>query len=350
MGEKKKSVWLGNIEVGGLAPVIVQSMTNTSTADVAATCAQISRLERVGCEIVRVAVPDREAVRALPAIISRSSIPIIGDIHFDYRLAVEAIKAGVAGIRINPGNIGSRQGLEEIIAAARDKNIPLRIGVNSGSLPEKTIKRYGSPGAEALWATLEEYIGFLEKKSFSNFKVSLKSTDVLTTMEANRQAAQNLPYPIHLGLTEAGTLRRGLVNSVACLAPLLLEGIGDTIRISLTEDPVEEVRAAWDLLRAVGLRRRGLNIFSCPTCGRCEIDLQNLAKEIERATQDINKDLTIAVMGCPVNGPGEAREADLGLAGGKGFGVIFARGKPLGTYPQSELLSVFLEKIREWPG
>ncbi len=350
MGKKKKAVWLGAVQVGGEAPVIVQSMTSTFTADVAATCAQISRLERVGCEIVRVAVPDREAIQALPAIISRSPIPLIGDIHFDYRLAVEAIKAGVAGIRINPGNIGSRQGLEEIIAAAREKNIPLRIGVNSGSLPEEKIKKYGSPGAEALWATLEEYIGFLEKKSFFNIKVSLKSTDVLTTIAANRKAVRSLPYPIHLGLTEAGTLRRGIVNSVACLAPLLMEGIGDTIRISLTEDPVEEVRAAWDLLRAVGLRRRGLNIFSCPTCGRCEIDLQNLVKEIEKATQDINKDLNIAVMGCAVNGPGEAREADLGLAGGKGFGVIFARGKPLGTYPQSELLAVFLEKIREWPG
>ncbi len=350
MEKKTRAVFVGGVQVGGGAPVVVQSMTSTKTTDIEKTGNQISRLAQNGCELVRVAVPDKEALQALPEILKNSPVPIIADIHFDYRLALGAIEAGVHGVRINPGNIGSLDRVEAIIKAAGEKDIPIRIGVNSGSLPQEKIKKFGSPGSEALVATMEEYVRFFEERGFFNIKLSLKSTNVLETISANRSIASIFPYPIHLGLTEAGTLRRGLVNSVAALAPLLLEGIGDTIRISLTEDPVEEVKAAWDLLRALGLRRRGLNIYSCPTCGRCEIELEEMVKAIEKATEGIRKDLNIAVMGCPVNGPGEAKEADLGLAGGKGYGVIFARGKPLGTYPADKLIEVFLEKIREFPG
>lgn len=350
MEKKTRAVFIGGVQVGGGAPVVIQSMTNTKTSDIEKTCAQISRLVQNGCELVRVAVPDEESVQALPGILGETPIPVIADIHFDYRLALSSIAAGVHGIRINPGNIGSPDRVEAIIKAARENNIPIRIGVNSGSLPEGKIKKFGSPGAEAMVETLVDYVRFFEERDFFNLKLSVKSTSVLETIVANREVSNHFPYPIHLGLTEAGTLRRGLVNSVACLAPLLLEGIGDTIRISLTEDPVQEVRAAWDLLRAVGLRWRGLNIYSCPTCGRCEIELEKMVKEIEKATEGIQKDLNIAVMGCAVNGPGEAKEADLGLAGGRGFGVIFSKGKPLGTFPADKLIRVFVEKIKEFPG
>ncbi len=350
MEKKTRAVSIGGVQIGGGAPVVVQSMTSTKTSHVEETCTQISRLAQNGCEIVRIAIPDQKALEALPEILKTSPLPVIADIHFDYNLAIESIKAGVHGIRINPGNIGSKKRVKAIIEAAGEKGIPIRIGVNSGSLPEEKIKEFGSPGSEAMVATLSEYVRFFEDQKFFNIKLSLKSTSVLETITANREVANLFPYPIHLGLTEAGTLRRGIVNSIAALAPLLLEGIGDTIRISLTEDPVEEVKAAWDLLRALGLRRRGLNIYSCPTCGRCEIDLEKLVKEIERVTEGIQKDLNIAVMGCPVNGPGEAKEADIGLAGGKGYGVIFSKGKPIGNYPSDELIGVLIEKIKEFPG
>ena len=350
MSGHKKAVFLGSVKIGGGAAPVVQSMTSTQTHDIEATLEQIKRLFDAGCEVVRVAVPDQKALTALPEILKECPMPLVADIHFDYRLAIGAIEAGADGIRINPGNIGNEERVKRVIEAARKRNVPIRIGVNSGSLPREILDEFEKPGARAMVKTMEKHVSFFENNDYTNIKLSLKSTDVLETIAANREASKRFPYPLHLGLTEAGTLRRGIVNSAAALTPLLLDGIGDTLRISLTEDPVEEVRVAWDLLGALKIKRRGLNIFSCPTCGRCQIDLEGLVKQVEKETAGIEKKLDIAIMGCVVNGPGEAKEADLGIAGGKNKGVIFAKGKKLASYPYSELLPVLLKKIEEYDG
>ncbi len=348
MKGKTRAVKVGNLVVGGGAPVVIQSMTNTKTQDVQGTLRQINELHAVGCELIRIAVPDQEAVEALTAIVPASPMPVIADIHFDYRLALGALEKGVAGLRINPGNIGDFKKVRKIIDLAKEREVAIRVGVNGGSLPKNKIEEYGGPNAQAMLATILEYIEFFRAADFDNLVLSLKATDVLTTIEANRAISRAVDFPLHIGLTEAGPFRQGIIRSTAALAPLLLEGIGDTIRISLTEDPVQEILVAWDLLSALNLRQRGIKLISCPTCGRCEIDLQALVAQVEKLTGKIEKPLTVAVMGCAVNGPGEAREADLGVAGGKDYGVLFVRGKVVGNYPYEELEEVLLKAIEDF--
>ncbi len=348
MRRKTQKVFYGNVPVGGDAPIMVQSMTDTDTKDVEATLKQIRELSQVGCEVVRIAVPNNGAVSALPAIIKNSPMPVVADIHFDYRLALGALDSGVAGLRINPGNIGKREHVQAIIERAKENKVPIRIGINSGSLPEDKIKKAGGPNSQALVETAREYIEIFQTHGFTDLVLSLKSTNILETIEANRIIARENSYPLHLGITEAGTFRRGIVRSISGLSPLLLEGLGDTIRISLTENPVEEVRVAWDLLNALEIRTRGVNIFSCPTCGRCEIDVKEIVEELDRKTCHIEEPVNIAVMGCVVNGPGEAREAHLGIAGGKNKGALFKKGEIIGTYSSKELPQALLKALQEY--
>lgn len=331
--------------MGGGADVVVQSMTNTDTRDVAATVAQIRGLEEVGCEIIRVAVLDLAAAQAIRAIRDQITIPLVADIHFDHRLAVSAMEHGAQGVRINPGNVGGRDKLARVAAAAKAHGVVIRVGVNAGSLEKDIMARYGHPVAAALIESALRNIGLLEDLGFYELKVSLKSSNVLTTIDAYRQLSRISDYPLHLGVTEAGGLIAGTVKSSVALGILLYEGIGDTIRISLTRDPVEEIRVAYELLRSLGLRQRGPELISCPTCGRCQVNLFSLAEEIERHIQKISTPLKIAVMGCVVNGPGEAREADIGVAGGKGVGIIFKKGKVFKKVPEAEVLGVFLAEI-----
>lgn len=340
-------VKIGSVPIGGGHPVMVQSMTNTQTENVQATLAQIYTLQKGGCQVIRIAVPHKRAVRALPAILEQCTLPVVADIQFDYSLAIASAEQGVHGLRINPGTMGDEEKVKKVLYTAGERGIPIRIGVNSGSVPQAMLDKFSGPCAEALVETLLQYVEFFEGQGFYNTIVSLKSTDVLQTIEANRLIAKHLSYPIHIGLTEAGTAKTGIIRSCAALAPLLLEGIGDTIRISLTGDPLAEVEAAWDLLNALQLRQRGLVIMSCPTCARCHIDLESLVLEVKSKTEHIQKPMTVAIMGCPVNGPGEAREADLGIAGGKDFGVLFIRGEVQGRYPYGELASRLLEAIED---
>ena len=342
---------LGPVTIGGGHPVAVQSMTNTDTRDPEATLAQIERLARAGCEIVRVAVPDEAAARALKPLVARSPLPLVADIHFDHRLALAALEAGVPGLRINPGNIrvtgeGGEARLDAVVDAAKARHAVIRIGVNSGSVEKDLLDRFGGPTPEALVESALRHVRLLEKRGFADIKVSLKSSSVPGTVEACRLMAARADYPLHIGVTEAGTLTRGTVKSAVGLGVLLFEGIGDTLRVSLTADPVREVAVAWEILRAAGLRRRGPEIVSCPTCGRTEIDLIGLAERVEAHLQDCTADLKIAVMGCVVNGPGEAREADLGLAGGRDKGVIFRKGEVVRTVRgQDALLTAFLDEL-----
>jgi len=308
---------MGGVKIGGGAPVVVQSMTNTPTQDVASTVKQIDRLESAGCELVRLAVPDMEAASALKEIKSQVSIPIIADIQFDYRLALVAIESGADGLRLNPGNIGGRREIQEIVAAARHRAIPIRVGVNSGSLDRAILKKYGHPTPEAMVESVMGYVRVLEDLDFHLIKISLKSSDVLQMISAYRLLSEKVDYPFHLGVTEAGTLIPGTVKNSLGIGLLLSEGMGDTIRVSLTHDPVDEVKVAYEILRALGLRQRGVEIISCPTCGRCQIDLLTLVETIENALNQITTPIKIAIMGCVVNGPGEAREADIGIAGGQ---------------------------------
>ena len=340
-----RQIKVGGIPVGGGAPVAVQSMTNTDTRDVGATVAQIGRLAAAGCEIIRVAILDLEAARAIRAIRERISIPLIADIHFDSRLAVAAMEHGAQGIRINPGNLGGPDKLKRVVDAARSHQVPIRVGVNSGSVEKEILARYGHPVPEALVESALRNIRLLEEQGFQEIKVSLKSSDVLTTVEAYRLLAKQCDYPLHLGVTEAGGLIAGTVKSSVALGLLLAEGIGDTLRISLTRDPVEEIRVAYELLRSLRIRERGPELISCPTCGRCQVDLFSLAEKVEQYVQNIEVPLKVAVMGCVVNGPGEAREADLGVAGGHGVGIIFKKGKLFKKVAEAELLAAFLAEL-----
>ncbi len=343
--KKTRQIRVGPVKIGGTAPISVQSMTKTDTRDVRATLAQINRLAAAGCEIVRVAVPDERAAEALPQLVRGSAIPVIADIHFHHRLALKAIAAGVAGLRINPGNIGGLQKLSAIVQRAREKEISIRIGVNSGSLEKDLRKKYGSPTPEALVESALRNIELFERLSFTDIKISIKSPDVRSTVEAYRLLSRKTSYPLHIGVTEAGTAFSGTIKSAVGLGILLAEGIGDTLRVSLTADPVEEVRVGFEILKVLGLRQRGPEIISCPTCGRCQIDVAAIAHDIEARLAAEKLPLKIAVMGCEVNGPGEAREADIGIAGSSSRGVLFKKGVIIKKCRSSELLKEFYREI-----
>lgn len=350
MAERRKTRQLnvGGVLIGGDAPIAVQSMTNTHTDDAEATLAQIRKLAAAGCDIIRCAVPDMAAAEGLKTICKESPIPVIADIHFDYKLALAAIAAGVDGLRLNPGNIGSTEKVRAVVEAAKERNIPIRIGVNAGSLPKNLLEKYGHPTAEALVEAAWRHIHILEDMDYRNIKVSLKAHDVPLTIAAYRLLASQCDYPLHVGITEAGTVNSGIIKSAVGIGALLAEGIGDTIRVSLTGDPVNEVKVAYDILKALGLREYGPTLISCPTCGRTRINLEKLALEVERRLADITEPITVAVMGCVVNGPGEAREADVGLAGGIGEGLIFRKGVILRKVPENQLvdeLFIEIEKI-----
>ena len=343
---ESKQISIGNVKIGGNAPVSVQSMCNTDTRDVEKTCLQISELAEKGCDIVRLAVLNKDAAEAVKEIVKKSSVPLVADIHFDYRLAIQCINNGISALRINPGNIGKRENVEKVVKLANQQNIPIRIGVNAGS-PEKNLIDKDMPLSEKMVISAMSHIKILEELDFDLIKVSLKSSDVLTTIEAYRSIAGKIPYPLHLGVTEAGTLRGGLIKSSIGLGTLLAEGIGDTIRVSLTENPVEEVSAGIDILKSLGLKTGGVNFVSCPTCGRTQIDLISLAKKVEEHFKNLDKPITIATMGCAVNGPGEARNADFGIAGGIGEGYIFKKGEIVAKVPENQLLQKLEEVIKK---
>ncbi|MBC7360127.1 MAG: flavodoxin-dependent (E)-4-hydroxy-3-methylbut-2-enyl-diphosphate synthase [Desulfacinum sp.] len=345
-----RRIHIGHVPIGGGAPIVVQSMTNTDTRDAGATIAQIRRLERAGCEVVRVAVPDREAVERLAEIKASVSIPLVADIHFDYRLALGALRAGVDGLRLNPGNIGGADKVRRVAEEAKARQVPIRIGVNSGSLEKDLLARYGSPTAEAMVESALRHMELLQDHGFDLIKVSLKSSDVLTTLSAYRLLAQKTDVPLHLGVTEAGTPVQGAIKSALGIGLLLAEGIGDTIRVSVTGDPEEEMPIAYGILRALGLRRRGVEIISCPTCGRTEWDLIPLTQKVEKLVSGVATPLTVAIMGCVVNGPGEAREADVGIAGGRGTGILFKKGRRVRKLPQEGLLDALLDEIEAMTG
>lgn len=342
---KTRPVWVGTVQVGGGAPVSVQSMTNTDTKDVATTVDQINQLAQAGCEIVRVAVPDREAANTLHLIKKQIEIPLVADIHFDYRLALTALEKGVDGLRINPGNIGKREKVAEVAAAAKEKGVPIRIGVNAGSLESDLLERYGSPTAAALVESALRHIQLLEKLGFFDIKVSVKASNVPLMLEAYRMLAEKVSYPLHVGVTEAGTLRSGVIKSAVGVGALLAEGIGDTIRVSLTSHPLEEVRVGYEILKSLGLRTRGIELVSCPTCARTRVDLIKIANEVEDRLRGITRPLKVAVMGCVVNGPGEAKEADVGIAGGKGVGLLFRRGRVVRSIPEDELVEELVREV-----
>ena len=334
-----KQISIGNVKIGGDAPVSVQSMCNTDTRDVKSTVKQIKEFSDAGCEIARLAVLNKDAAEAIKDIVKHTDIPLVADIHFDYRLAIQCIENGIHALRINPGNIGKREHTEKVVNLAKANGVPIRIGINAGSL-EKSLKlREDMTLAEKMVESAMNHIHILEDLNYDMMKISLKSSDVITTIEAYRLIAQKIDYPLHVGVTEAGTLKGGLIKSSVGIGTLLAEGIGDTIRVSLTENPVEEVHAGWGILKALGLRERGVNFVSCPTCGRTQIDLIRLAKRVEERFKNINLPLTIATMGCPVNGPGEASHADYGIAGAIGEGYIFKKGEILKRVPESELLN-----------
>lgn len=341
----KRQVTVGNVKIGGDAPISIQSMTNTDTRDVEATVSQIARLTDAGCQIIRVAVPDTEAAQAVADIKKRISIPLVADIHFDYRLALEVIKNGVDKVRINPGNIGSRDKVKAVADACRERNIPIRIGVNGGSLEKELLAKYGRPTADALVESAMGHIKILEDVDFGDIVVSIKVSDVPTMIEAYRKFDKMTDIPVHIGVTEAGTLRSGLIKSGIGIGTLLAEGIGNTMRVSLTADPTEEIYAANDILKVMGIRKNGATLVSCPTCGRTRINLIPLAEKVEKLIADIKKPIKVAVMGCAVNGPGEAREADIGIAGGDGEGLIFKKGEIIRKVPEDKLLDELKREI-----
>ncbi|MEN2994372.1 MAG: flavodoxin-dependent (E)-4-hydroxy-3-methylbut-2-enyl-diphosphate synthase [Thermodesulfovibrio sp.] len=345
--KKTRRIYVGDVSIGDGAPIRVQSMTKTDTKDIRATVRQIRQLELVGCEIVRVAVPDMEAAKALGEIKKRVKIPIIADIHYNYKLALEAINQGVNGLRINPGNIGAKWKVKEVVLAAKDRGIPIRIGVNAGSLPKDLIEKYGEPTHEAMVEAAERHIEILEELDFHDIKVSLKASDVMKTVEAYRLFSNKYDYPLHVGITETGAMPEGVVKSSIGIGLLLLEGIGDTIRVSLTESPTVEVNVAYEILRVTGVRPVGVEIISCPTCGRCEINIMKMVKQVKKLVKHIKEPIKIAIMGCSVNGPGEAKEADFGIAGGKGQGVVFAKGEIIKTVREAELVNTLIEEIEK---
>jgi (E)-4-hydroxy-3-methylbut-2-enyl-diphosphate synthase len=339
-----RRILIGTVPVGGGAPIVVQSMTKTDTRNVSATVAQIRRLEKAGCEVIRVAVPDREAAGKLGEIRKRIGIPLIADIHFDFRLALQALEQGVAGLRLNPGNIGSRERLARVVHAARERKVPIRIGVNAGSLEKPLQKKYGGPVPEALVESALTHVRLLEDLDFDLIKISLKASDPLSTIEAYQEISRVTDYPLHIGVTEAGLPFSGGIKSAVGLGILLCRGIGDTLRVSLTGNPVLEVRAAYEILRSLGLRRRGVELISCPLCGRNQIPLLPVVRKIEAKVAHWPQPLRIAVMGCPVNGPGEAREADVGIAAGKGTALLFRKGKILRQVKEAEMVGALLEE------
>ena len=342
-----RQIIVGGVPIGGGAPVAIQSMLNTKTTDVAASLAQINALQAVGCQIVRLAVPNMEGARGFAEIAKESPLPLVADIHFDYKLAIAAAEGGASKIRINPGNIGGEDRVKAVVDVCKDRHIPIRIGVNGGSLDKKLLEKYGHPTAEALVESAFEHLELLEKQGFYDTCVSMKSSTAPTMVAAARLFRSKCDYPIHIGVTETGPVRQGLIKSAMGIGALLLDGIGDTIRVSLTDDPVEEIYAAKDILKAAGLRKEGVNIISCPTCGRTRIDLIGLVNQVEKALKDCEKPITVAVMGCVVNGPGEAREADIGIAGGDGWGTIFEKGVQVDKRPYEELLPALLERIEK---
>lgn len=335
---KSKQISIGNVKIGGDAPISVQSMCNTDTRDVEKTLEQINQFACAGCEIARLAVLNRDAANAISEIVKKSPIPLVADIHFDYRLAIQCIENGIHALRINPGNIGKREHTEKVVKLAKSHNVPIRIGVNAGSL-EKEFAELDLPLSSKMVKSALRHVEILEDLNFYDIKLSLKSSDVLTTIEAYKEIAQKVDYPLHLGVTEAGTLKTGLIKSSVGLGTLLSQGIGDTIRVSLTENPVEEVEAGFGILKALNLRQRGVNFISCPTCGRTQIDLIGLAKKVEERFKNLDLPITIAVMGCPVNGPGEARHADFGIAGAIKEGYIFKKGEIIAKVPETDLIN-----------
>ncbi len=343
----KMMVKAGNVRIGGGAQISVQSMLNTPAHDIEGSVLQAKRLEEAGCDIIRAAVPDMEAVKLISALKEEVNVPIVADIHFDYKLALECVAAGVDKIRINPGNIGSEDRVKAVADACRNNGIPIRIGVNSGSLEKSILAKYGHPTAEALCDSALYHASLLEKFDFTDIVLSMKSSSVPTTVKAYEVASQRTNYPLHLGVTEAGTEYSGIIKSAAGIGSLLLHGIGDTIRVSLTADPVKEVKAGIELLKSVGLREEGIRFVSCPTCGRTKIDLISLANDIQDKLAGVNKSITVAIMGCAVNGPGEAKEADIGVAGGDGCGLIFAKGEILYKVPEDKIVDALMEEINK---
>ena len=345
---KTRQIQLGNVKIGGNAPITVQSMTKTDSRDVGATVDQIWALEAAGCDIVRVAVPVREAADQLGKIKSQIRIPLVADIHFNYKLALIALEQGVDGLRLNPGNIGARWCIEEVVTLAAQRNIPIRIGVNAGSLEKDLLQKYGGPTAQGMVESGLRHIGILEELGYREIKISLKASDPLMMIEAYRMLADKVDYPFHLGVTEAGTPTVGTIKSAVGLGTLLAEGIGDTIRVSLAADPVEEARVGIEILKSLGLKKQGLTFVACPSCGRADVDLVRLAKAVEeRMTPYSNMNIHVAVMGCEVNGPGEARAADLGVAGGKGIGLIFKKGQVIRKVPEAQIVDALMEEVKQ---
>ncbi|MEN8262601.1 MAG: flavodoxin-dependent (E)-4-hydroxy-3-methylbut-2-enyl-diphosphate synthase [Nitrospirota bacterium] len=345
--KKTKQITLGGLKIGGGAPVVVQSMTKTDTCDVSSTVAQIRRLQTAGCEAVRVAVLNAEAAEAVKFIKKKIKIPLIADIHFNHKLALAVLKNGIDGLRINPGNIGSKQKVKEVVTAAKDKGVPIRIGVNAGSLEKDLLKRYKHPTAKALVESARRHINILEDLKFRDIKVSLKASDVIKTVDAYRLFSEKFRYPVHIGISEAGPAFSGTIKSAVGLGMLLSEGIGDTVRVSLTADPVEEVKVAFEILKSLHLRQIGPELISCPTCGRCQLNIRGIVEKVETQLAKVKKPIKVAVMGCVVNGPGEAREADIGIAGGKGTGLLFKNGKVVKTLKERELFSTLMREIRK---
>jgi (E)-4-hydroxy-3-methylbut-2-enyl-diphosphate synthase len=347
---KTRQIKIGDVAIGGGAPIVVQSMTKTDTNDIEQTVAQIKRMEEVGCEVVRIAVPDREAVAAFGKIKKQVSLPLVADIHFDYRLALGSLEKGADGLRINPGNIGSKEKVKEVVRAAKDRVIPIRIGVNSGSLEKGLLRKYGAACPEAMVESAMRHVKILEDMDFPHIKISLKASDVIRTVEAYKLLADKVDYPFHAGITEAGSLVPGSVKSSVGLALLLNLGLVDTLRVSLTAPPEEEVRVGYLILSSLGLRSRGLNIISCPVCGRCEVDFIKIVTEIEKRLSSIKSTFDVAVMGCMVNGPGEAKEADIGLACGRGKGVMFKKGKVYRSLKEREIIPEFVKEVKKLVG
>jgi len=345
---KSRSIRVGKVLIGGDSPITVQSMTTTKTADVASTVKQIRRLENAGCEIVRVAIPGMEDAKAVGEIKRRIRIPLVADIHFDYRLALEAIRRGADKVRINPGNIGSRDRVKMVLEAAAEKGVPIRIGVNAGSLEKPLLKKHGGITAAALVESAMGHVILCEKLKFRSLVVSIKASDVPMTLDANRLLARSCRYPIHLGVTEAGTTRAGALRSAVGIGTLLAEGIGDTIRVSLTADPVDEIRTGWEILKSLRLRKRGLTIISCPTCGRLQTCMIPIVEAAEKALSRMDKPMTVAIMGCAVNGPGEAKEADIGIACGKREALLFRKGKIVGKIREEDILKTLMEEVDRW--
>ena len=345
-----RKVSIGGRVIGGGSPVAIQSMTNTPTEDIEATTAQISRLEKAGCEIIRCTVPTLEAAKALKEIKKQIGIPLVADIHFDYKMAIAAMENGADKIRINPGNIGGRDKVKAVVTAAKERNIPIRVGVNSGSLERELVEKYGGVTAEGIVESALDKIHMIEDMDYDNLVISIKSSDVMMCVRAHELLADQTPYPLHVGITESGTVNSGNIKSAIGLALILNQGIGDTIRVSLTGDPVEEIRSAKLILRTLGLRKGGIEVVSCPTCGRTKIDLIRLAGEVEKMVADIPLDIKVAVMGCVVNGPGEAKEADIGIAGGIKEGLLIKKGGIIRRVPEAELLETLRQELLSWEG